>query len=61
MDLDVRVPIGILFTLLGAILVTTGLITAASLDVWAGAGMLAFGSVLLLSISRPAPSLDRRR
>jgi hypothetical protein len=61
MDLDVRVPIGLMFTLLGAILVATGLWTTAPLDAWAGAGMLVFGAVLLVSISRPVPSPVRRR
>jgi hypothetical protein len=45
MELDVRVPIGFLFTLLGTILVATGIVAASPLDAWAGMAMLVFSFV----------------
>jgi hypothetical protein len=60
MDLDMRFPIGLMFTLLGAILLATGLVDSAPIDAWAGGGMFAFGAVALGSmLSRTAPSVDR--
>ncbi|HEX6589130.1 MAG TPA: hypothetical protein VF039_08910 [Longimicrobiales bacterium] len=61
MNLDIRLPIGVLFTLLGMMLVPFGLaadgaINARSLghnlNLWWGLVMLAFGVVLLLLARR---------
>jgi len=52
---DLRLPSGLFFTLLGLILCATGLVgpahhaplTQANVNLYAGAGMLAFGGVML--------------
>lgn len=55
MQLDLRLPIGILFSLFGVILIGTGLLTPAStytqslginVNLWWGVVMLAFGVVM---------------
>lgn len=61
-DLDVRVPIGALFTLLGLLLAVYGFLHPSStfaaftkggqINLWWGLVMLAFG-VFMLLISRP--------
>jgi hypothetical protein len=61
-DLDVRVPIGALFTLLGLLLTAYGFIEPAAttaaftkggqINMWWGLVMLVFG-VLMLLIARP--------
>jgi drug/metabolite transporter (DMT)-like permease len=62
MRLDVRVPIGLLFGLLGTILVVTGLVTASPIDSWAGSAMLAFGAVCFaLTYRRRVPSVSPHR
>lgn len=48
MGLDIRLPIGLMFTALGPILVVTGLVQGTFLNVKAGAAMLVFGVFMLL-------------
>ena len=60
MGLDVRVPIGVMFVLLGAILIAAGLSCASSLDRWAGGAMLGFGAILLALVNRSVRSPSRR-
>jgi hypothetical protein len=59
MQLDIRLPIGLMFTLLGAILSIYGLLTASdpevqqrslgiNINLWWGLVILAFGLVMLL-------------
>jgi membrane protein implicated in regulation of membrane protease activity len=56
MKLDVRLPIGMMFTLLGAILVVYGLVSdraiyarslGINVNLWWGLVLLAFGAVML--------------
>jgi len=58
MGIDIKFPIGLMFTLLGLILTVFGLITSSDADlyrrslgininIWSGAGMLVFGLVML--------------
>ncbi len=55
MGLDIRLPIGIIFTLYGAILIVYGLVAdpaifvnsvGVNIDVWWGALMLVFGVIM---------------
>ena len=58
MDLDIRLPIGLLFTLLGGLLVLYGLVTQFSqpaiyersleinVNLWWGLAMLVFGGIM---------------
>lgn len=48
MGLDIRIPIGAMFLLLGPILLVTGWIDGTSLNVQSGGAMLAFGVVMLV-------------
>lgn len=61
MGLDVRVPIGLMFVLLGAILIGAGFSCASSLDRWAGGAMLGFGATLLAIVSSSVQRRARRR
>ena len=61
MGLDVRLPIGLMFLLLGAILVAAGFSCASPLDRWTGAAMLGFGTVLLALVSSSVQRQSRRR
>jgi hypothetical protein len=63
MKLDIRVPIGLLFTLIGALLVGYGLLTGAPLhgaaagfniNAWWGAVLVLFGVGMLLLARRYA-------
>jgi hypothetical protein len=63
MKLDIRVPIGLLFTVIGALLVIQGLLIGASeqpasarsdLDLWWGALLVVFGVGMLLFARRHA-------
>ncbi len=56
--MDIRLPLGMLFAVIGALLAGFGLATASSgmyrqhslginVNLWSGLGMLAFGAVLL--------------
>ena len=68
MGLDIRLPIGLLFSLLGVLLIATGLLTdkgiyqrslGININLWWGLAMLAFGIAMLLLgrlRARPAPS-----
>ena len=47
MGLDVRLPIGLMFILLGPILIVTGLVTATPVNWQSGTPMAAFGAVML--------------
>lgn len=58
MDVDIRVPIGLLFAVLGLILAVLGLATlndpvtyakslGVNINLWTGLGMLAFGGIML--------------
>jgi len=60
MDMDIRIPIGLLFVVLGAILAFTGLFTmndtemyarslGRNINLWTGIFMLVFGSLMLLA------------
>ncbi len=58
MHLDVRLPIGLMFTIIGAILVVYGFIMdpakikalplGVNVNLWSGFAMLAFGILMLL-------------
>jgi hypothetical protein len=57
MGLDIRLPIGLLFSFLGALLIISGLLTGReayqrslgiNINLWWGFAMLAFGVVMLL-------------
>jgi hypothetical protein len=59
MDMDIRIPIGLLFVVLGAILTGLGLFTmndaelyarslGRNINLWTGLLMLVFGSLMLL-------------
>jgi len=58
MDVDIRVPIGLLFVVLGLILAVLGLATlndpvtytkslGVNINLWTGLGMLVFGGIML--------------
>lgn len=47
MGLDIRLPIGLMFSLLGPILLVTGYLTDTGLNLGTGAAMLAFGATML--------------
>ena len=47
MGLDIRLPIGLMFSILGPILVVTGLVNGTSLNTYTGASMLVFGLFML--------------
>ena len=64
MGLDIRLPIGIIFTIYGAILIVYGLVAdpaifansvGVNIDVWWGALMLVFGLVMGLLAFRASP------
>ncbi len=59
MGLDIRWPIGLMFTLIGALLVVTGLVNGAdaralniNVNLWWGLVLLAFGVLMLLGAMR---------
>jgi hypothetical protein len=59
MGLDIRWPIGIMFTLIGTLLVIEGLITGPSakslnlnINLWWGVVLLVFGALMLLGATR---------
>lgn len=67
MDMDIRIPIGLLFVVLGIILAVFGVITlndtelyarslGRNINLWTGILMLFFGALMLLF-----PFLDRRK
>jgi len=61
MGIDIKIPIGLMFTILGILLTVFGLITNADADLynrsmhinvnlWSGLGMLVFGSFMLILV-----------
>ena len=59
MGLDIRWPIGIMFTLISVLLIIEGLLTGPSqkalglnIDLWWGLGLLVFGALMLLGAVR---------
>lgn len=59
MGIDIKFPIGLMFSILGLILTVYGLFTSSdaelyrpslgiNINLWSGAGMLVFGLVMLL-------------
>ena len=57
MGLDIRIPIGAMFVLLGPILLVTGLVDGTPLNVQSGAAMLVFRALMLVFGAR----MHRRR
>ena len=64
MGLDIRLPIGIIFTVYGAILTIYGLVAdpaifvnsvGVNIDVWWGGAMLVFGLVMSILAFRASP------
>jgi hypothetical protein len=62
--LDIRTPIGLMFVLVGLLLVTYGLISERALylrslglnvNLWWGLAVLAFGAIMLYLGRRPLP------
>lgn len=64
MGVDIKLPIGLMFSILGIILTIHGLFTVANVELykksleininlWAGAFMLAFGIIMLAFSKRP--------
>ena len=65
MSMDIRLPLGMLFSIVGALLAGFGVATASSqmyrqhslginVNLWSGLGMLAFGVTLLWLAKRKA-------
>ena len=59
MGLDIRWPIGIMFALIGALLVITGMVHGAdarslniNIDLWWGIVLFVFGALMLLGAAR---------
>ncbi len=63
MGLDIKLPIGLMFSILGLLLLLYGLFTGSghemyqrslnvNVNLWLGLGMLAFGVVMLLLVKR---------
>ena len=57
--LDIKIPIGLMFTILGLLLTAFGLFTSSdtglydkafgyNVNLWSGAGMLVFGTLMLV-------------
>ena len=64
MDLDVRLPMGLMFLIIGAVLVVVGLTSQApeyaralgiNLNLWWGLVMCGLGAVMLLLVMRARP------
>ena len=61
MGLDIRWPIGLMFSLIGALLVITGLVNGAermsrlniNINLWWGIVLLVFGALMLLARCGP--------
>ena len=67
MTLDLRLPLGLLFAVLGLLLALYGLAADASIytvssgvnvNLWTGAAMLAFGALMLIGVWRGASPHD---
>ena len=52
MGLDIRLPLGLLFTILGVLLAAYGLLGGASINLWWGLVMLVFGGTMLFLTRR---------
>lgn len=61
--LDIRIPIGLLFTVLGVLLTAYGVFTNGNtehyvksfnfnINLWSGLAMLVFGAVMLLTVKK---------
>jgi hypothetical protein len=65
MGLDIRLPIGLMFIMLGPILLVTGLAEGTHLNTSTGAAMTVFGAIMLtlgwLGHKRTAPEPERRQ
>ena len=48
MGLDIRLPIGLMFSFLGPILLVTGAVNDTPLNIYTGSSMLVFGVVMLI-------------
>lgn len=46
-SLDIRLPIGLMFSILGPLLLVTGLVQRTPLNTWTGGAMLVFGATML--------------
>jgi len=66
MGLDIRFPIGIIFTIYGALLIIYGLVAdsaifassdGVNIDLWWGLAMLVFGLIMGLLAFRASPRL----
>ena len=64
MGLDIKLPIGLMFAIIGLLLTIYGLATASdtgmyvkslhvNINLWIGASMLVFGVIMLLFVKRP--------
>ena len=59
MGIDIKIPIGLLFSLLGVLLTIFGLVTSSqdiyskslniNVNLWVGAVMVVFGAIMLIS------------
>ncbi len=70
MEVDIRLPMGFMFSILGLLLVVFGIFTAAdpalynrslgiNVNLWSGALMLAFGLLMLLMAFRARKSAKK--
>ena len=64
MGLDIKLPIGLMFAIIGLLLTIYGLVTASdsamyvrslhvNINLWVGISMLVFGGIMLLFVKRP--------
>jgi uncharacterized membrane protein len=64
MGLDIKLPIGLMFAIIGLLLTIYGLATASNaemyarslhvnINLWIGISMLVFGGIMLLFVKRP--------
>ena len=64
MGLDIKLPIGLMFTILGLLITIYGLFTGSdhqlylkslnvNINIWVGLGMLVFGVLMLVFSKRP--------
>lgn len=64
MGLDIKLPIGLMFSILGILLTIFGLATGSdqelyarslhvNINLWVGVGMLIFGGIMLIFAKRP--------
>ncbi len=64
MGLDIKLPIGLMFSIIGLLLTIYGLFTASNsemytrslhvnINIWVGACMLVFGVIMLVFVKRP--------